>query len=53
MKNKERVHKSYTNQYENANNMCLFIIWLNWIEPNYEENSIQFDLIWFNSIKFN
>jgi hypothetical protein len=58
MKNKKCVHtwandKSYTNQYEKEINMCMFIIWLNSIEPNYEENSIQFNLIWFNSIKFN
>jgi hypothetical protein len=58
MKNKECVHtwandKSYPNQYEKEINMCLFTIWLNSIEPNNEENSIQFDSIWFNSIKFN
>jgi hypothetical protein len=46
MKNKECVHtwandKNYTNQYEKAINMRLFIIWLNSIEPNYEENSIK------------
>jgi len=53
MKNKERVHKSYINLYENAINIVPFhnLVELNWTQLWRKFNSIWFNLIQFNQIQ--